>query len=249
MAGNLRIYDPTFTVIATISIGSATDVRGVCFDGVFFYITNTTHILQCQLTSAGISIIRSIDVTGLPFHSENRGIETDGTRFWLSYTGVDPGPPLSTLFRVVELDRNGTLIQTLTSFSGSSPASAWLDLVWDTKYLWASGASGLAVPNYSTWIQVNPDNDKEVMKYNLRNRYDSLTFDGTNFPGITTGSNAGHILSRRSNNTIDTVINFGGLAISSKGMCCFKQNFVPNLAPDYLEVPTYDNAHYAVVYN
>lgn len=183
MAGNVAFVDRNAKILAQYALGLATSITGVCFDGVYFWVTDTKVLYQfyqrndgtfCAVQSFALatSIIPNCDALSC--------VDTDGYNLLVGYSGNDGGSPATQIKDVALISKSGVYLGSYSpGFLIGPTGGAWQDISFTGAHVFAMRTSGLVVPNNWNIRLVNPQG--AVISQTQRNPYNSFAFDGLNF--------------------------------------------------------------------
>lgn len=167
MAGFLRLYKTQpWSLTKEYTIGAAANVKGIVFDGFYFWIVDEDNLYQCWIDNDdNFRIIRTIaSGTGIPGFLENSAICTDGYNLFIAYHTLT-GSPATDNAGIAVYDKDGRLINVLTcaaAVSASWGTSEYLDVTHDGFYLYATYSIFANPVSFPHWIKIDVKADAIV---------------------------------------------------------------------------------------
>lgn len=192
MANTLTLLGVNGIVIKQISINANTDVKGVWYDGLYYWTCEGTVIAQNFLKSDNtLQRVYSFDmntkdstITRVDAICGDSFIKEEAINFWIAVSiTICVGEICEETYGIKKIDKRGNILRTLNAGALSSTENTWNDLCMDGLYLYGFRVSvGGADPNIIQTFDVSHDTTVDTIP--LARILSALTYDGRMFYGI-----------------------------------------------------------------
>jgi len=191
MTNTIRWYDRGWNERAAITIGGSGRGNGVYFDGHDYWIVDTATggtIQQYRLEGGAFSLIQSTVITSLSptgSYSVPWGITGDGHDLYLGMAHTVSGPPFAVSTSVAKLSKQMVVSKELLNTEIAAAISQGVDLDWDgQRLIRCMDRSGAGTQHIEL---IDTDTDTMVFQSPDIARFpEAMTFDGLNFPTVST---------------------------------------------------------------
>lgn len=177
MAGTLKIvsFDSDVRILYSVALGLTNNVKGMHFDGYYFWVADTTDVYQVLIDGTSARIVRSFNVSGvLPGTTPTITAMTGNEHYlWIAYTHT------TTQYEVAQFSKDGNYLFRLTGFDvNSAVGSEWRDLaLMGEHYLWSQRDTG-ALASDDGLFQCDLSTGSNVFKLILRSNWLGFSFIG-----------------------------------------------------------------------
>jgi hypothetical protein len=179
MAGTLKILavDTDVRTLFSVALGLTSNVKGVHFDGYYFWVVDTARIYQVLVEGANAFICRVVDISStLPGTSpEITGLCGNEHYLWIAYKHT------TNSYEVAQYTLDGNRVFLLPGFTRSSAAGTeWFDLCMiGEHYIFSERDAGPAASDEET-IMCEITTGLQVRTTTNRNRMIGMDVDGYN---------------------------------------------------------------------
>lgn len=179
MAGTLKILavDTDVRILFSVALGLTNNVKGVHFDGYYFWVCDTTHLYQVIVDGANAFICSSVDISAtLPgITPALTGMCGNEHFLWFSYLHT------TNSYEVAQYTRGGHRVFLLPGFTRTASAGTeWFDICMiGEHYIFSERDTGPLASDEET-IMCEIGTGLQVRTTTNRNRMLGMDVDGTN---------------------------------------------------------------------
>lgn len=243
MAGTLKIValDADASTVLSVALGLTSNVKGVHFDGYYFWCADTARIYQVLLDGANAYICSVVDISAtLPGTSpEITALCGNEHYLWVAYKHT------TNSYEVAQYTKQGNRVFKLTGFDRASAAGTeWFDLaLYGDHYIISERDSGPVASDEETVI-CDLSTGVQVRQTINRNRLVGIEIDGASIWKI-------EVTGKISKQDIDNFLTYwSSPAVISTGVAGLTRMSRRYIAANHARKISHQGAHFfAVVHN